>query len=131
MITCECFVTNDLFVESQKMSAKGISRNVHYKLNHEKFVSALFNQTSDRLINMRIASQGQEVFTLASNKQSLNCFDDKRFILSDGINTLPYGHYSLNIEAGIRLIVYGNLFNLYVFQVKVAMLMKKVQLKEM
>ena len=27
------------------------------------------------------------------NKVSLSCFDDKRFILEDGISTLPHGHY--------------------------------------
>ena len=25
-------------------------------------------------------------------KKSLSAFDDKRYILYDGINTLPYGH---------------------------------------
>ena len=25
-------------------------------------------------------------------KKSLSAFDDKRYILDDGINTLPYGH---------------------------------------
>ena len=28
-------------------------------------------------------------------KLCLNAFDDKRFILEDGTNTLPYGHYSI------------------------------------
>ena len=32
------------------------------------------------------------IFTYQSNKISLSCFDDKRYILDDGINTLPYGH---------------------------------------
>ena len=27
-----------------------------------------------------------------SNKISLSAFDDKRYILADGINTLSYGH---------------------------------------
>ena len=26
------------------------------------------------------------------NKISLSCFDDKRYVLDDGINTLAYGH---------------------------------------
>ena len=30
--------------------------------------------------------------TYETNKISLSCFDDKRYILKNGINTLAYGH---------------------------------------
>ena len=33
-----------------------------------------------------------KIYTYESNKISLSCYDDKRYTLSDGINTLPYGH---------------------------------------
>ena len=39
-----------------------------------------------------IKSKKHELHTYESNKISLSAFDDKRYILSDGINTLPYGH---------------------------------------
>ena len=39
-----------------------------------------------------IRSKNHELITYTSNKKSISCFDDKRYILSDGINTLPYGH---------------------------------------
>lgn len=29
------------------------------------------------------------------NKVSLSCFDDKRYILKDRINSLAYGHYQI------------------------------------
>ena len=32
------------------------------------------------------------ITTYEKNKISLSAFDDKRYILHDGINTLPYGH---------------------------------------
>ena len=31
-------------------------------------------------------------YTYETNKRSLSCFDDKRYILKNGINTLAYGH---------------------------------------
>ena len=37
-------------------------------------------------------SINHKIYTYKSNKTSLSCYDDKRYILSDGINTLPYGH---------------------------------------
>ena len=39
-----------------------------------------------------IKSKKHELVTYESNKRSLSDFDDKRYILDDGINTLPYGH---------------------------------------
>ena len=39
-----------------------------------------------------IKSKNHELVTYESNKRSLCDFDDKRYILVDGINTLPYGH---------------------------------------
>ena len=39
-----------------------------------------------------IKSKNHNLITYGSNKTSTFCFDDKRYILNDGINTLPYGH---------------------------------------
>ena len=42
---------------------------------------------------------GNKLVTYTSNKKSISCFDDKWYILFDGINTLPYGHKDiLNIK---------------------------------
>ena len=44
-------------------------------------------------LNMRgIKSKKHEIYTYESNKTSLSFYDDKRYILDDGINKLPYGH---------------------------------------
>ena len=39
-----------------------------------------------------VKSKKHELVTYESNKRSLSDFDDKRYILSDGINTSAYGH---------------------------------------
>ena len=39
-----------------------------------------------------IRSRKHELVTYIGNKKSISCFDDKRYILSDGIITLPFGH---------------------------------------
>ena len=33
-----------------------------------------------------------KMYTQKTNKTSLSAFDDKRYIIADGINTSPYGH---------------------------------------
>ena len=40
----------------------------------------------------RIKSKNHCLITYESSKTSTSCLDDKRYILNDGINTLPYGH---------------------------------------
>ena len=40
----------------------------------------------------RILSERHNVGSYYLNKVSLSCFDDKRFVLDDGINSLAYGN---------------------------------------
>ena len=39
-----------------------------------------------------IKSKKHKLLTYNNNKSSTSCFDDKPYILENGINTLPYGH---------------------------------------
>ena len=39
-----------------------------------------------------IKSKNHTLGTYETNKISLSCFDDKRYILKHGINALAYGH---------------------------------------
>jgi len=39
-----------------------------------------------------IQSKKHQLYTFRINKLALNSDDDKRYILPDRINTLPYGH---------------------------------------
>ena len=39
-----------------------------------------------------IKSRDHIITTYEKNKISLSAFDDNRYVLNDGINTLPYGH---------------------------------------
>ena len=44
----------------------------------------------------RIQSKKHKMGTYEINKISLSCFDDKRFVLNDGIHTLAYFHEGCN-----------------------------------
>ena len=39
-----------------------------------------------------IKSKNHNLILYESNKTSTYCFNDKRYILNDGINRLPYGY---------------------------------------
>ena len=45
----------------------------------------------------RIGSKNQNLRTYKTNKRSLSCFDDKWYILKNGINTLVYGHKDIEM----------------------------------
>ena len=40
----------------------------------------------------RKGSLNHNLGTYETNKRSLSCFDDKQYIIKNGINTLAYGH---------------------------------------
>ena len=45
----------------------------------------------------RIPSKKHRIGTYDVNKLSLSCFDDKRFILDDGVHTLAYFHKDISM----------------------------------
>ena len=62
-------------------------------LTHEKYIETLASGNLVRAENTRIISERHILNTVRANKIALSAYDDKRYILSDGISTLPYGHY--------------------------------------
>ena len=79
--------SNDLEVKE----AKG----VNLKLKQKEYLDVLFGRKVVRHKMKRIQSNLHSVGTYDINKISLSCFDDKRFVLDDEINTLAYGHKNI------------------------------------
>ena len=46
-----------------------------------------------------IRSHKHNIKSSEITKCSLSCFDNKRYILKDGITTLAYGHYEIKSKA--------------------------------
>ena len=74
------------------------AKGVNLKLRHKEYVEALFNNKVVRHKMKRIQSNLHEIGTYDINKISLSCFDDKRYVLHDGINTLAYFHKDIDIN---------------------------------
>ena len=55
------------------------------------FYDTLFKKKILRHTMRRIGSKNHNLGTYETNKRSLSCFDDKRYILKNGINALAYG----------------------------------------
>ena len=72
-------------------TAKGV--NIATEFN--EFRGTLVNKKVVRHKIKRIQGKKHKIGTYEINKMSLSCFDDKRFVLDDGIHTLAYFHKNL------------------------------------
>ena len=83
--------------DSEKKTAKGVVRNViKTHLKHENYKQIL--ETGERMSsNMKmIRSFDHDIYTMNVTKVSLSAYDDKRFILENGISSYAYGHFCID-----------------------------------
>jgi hypothetical protein len=78
--------------EKDKHRAKGISAAASRNLRHADFLAQLERPAENAQTNRRIANSLHKLYTVEMQKRGLCAFDDKRFVLADGIHTLSYGH---------------------------------------
>ena len=72
-------------------TAKGVKKNVIKRdLDHSHYLACLQNNTVEQ---HKMRSDHHVVSSYEINKTSLSCFDNKRYILHDGITSYAYGHY--------------------------------------
>ena len=70
-------------------------KGVNITTEFNRFKDTLLNRKVFRHKMKRIQSKKHKIGTYEINKISLSCFDDKRFVLDDGIHTLAYFHRKL------------------------------------
>ena len=79
-------------VDDEEVSkAKGVNR----KIRHKEFVDVLFNKKVIRHNMNRIQSKLHGLGTYDIYKISLSYFDDERYVLDDGVNTLARFHKNI------------------------------------
>jgi hypothetical protein len=80
--------------ESKK--AKGVKKYVVKKvLKHENYNQILTSGEKMYSTMNVIRSYKHQLYTVEMNKVSLSAYDDKRYILNDGISSYAYGHYRI------------------------------------
>ena len=87
------FIMND---GGETKKCKGIKRQVvESSIRHEHYKTCL--TTGKELLRKQniLRSYNHEVYTEEVNKVALSALDDKRYILSDGMHTLAWGHYKI------------------------------------
>ena len=90
------FITNDNRVQKK---AKGIKKCViKHEITFTDFKNCLMNLLPEKekyRVMKLIRSKKHIVNTVTVNKLSLSNTDDKRILKENGVDTIPYGHYSL------------------------------------
>ena len=82
--------------KEEKKTAKGISRTTLKKnITHEDYVRTLDEGRTMRHINRSFQQEEHTIVSREQNKISLSAYDDKRYLMDDGISSRAYGHYKL------------------------------------
>ncbi|XP_075229548.1 uncharacterized protein LOC142329098 [Lycorma delicatula] len=84
----------------QKKTAKGIKKGSRIVdkdcnlivLNHEIYKDCLFNRNISHSTSKSLRSFNHQIYSIDQSKKALSPYDDKRFVLENLIDTLPYGH---------------------------------------
>ena len=76
-----------------KNTAKGVQKAMKNRLTFDDYQSSLINMNTKILQMNSIRSDHHKLFTYSINKIGLSAFDDKRYILDDGITTLAHRHH--------------------------------------
>ena len=71
------------------------AKGVNIATGFNEFKTTLFNKKILKHKMRRTQSKKHKLWTYQINKISLSCFDDKRFVLGDGIHTPDYFHEDL------------------------------------
>ena len=76
-----------------KRTAKGIKKRYIVKhLQHDMYLHTLRNKTIEHAKFRLFRSRAHKIQTVEFSKVALCAYDDKRYVLDDGIATLAYGH---------------------------------------
>ena len=70
----------------------GTAKGVNIATEFNEFKDVLFNKKVIRHKMKRIQAKKHKIGTYEIDKISLSCFDDKRFVLDDGVHILAYFH---------------------------------------
>ena len=74
------------------------AKGVNIATGFNEFKDTLFNKEVLRHKMRRIQGKKQKMGTYETNTISLSVFDDKRFVLNDGIHMFAYFHKDLKIR---------------------------------
>ena len=81
-------------VSTDVLRCKGVKKCVvKNTLNVDNYVEVLKTQKSVSRKQVQLRSYKHTIYTIKQKKVALSSYDDRRFILEDGIDTRAHGHW--------------------------------------
>jgi len=82
--------------KQSKIRVKAVKKSyIKRKVRHAQFLNVLQSLKPTSSTFQTFLSSNHVLRTVEINKACLNAFDDKRYILDDGVTTLAYGHKNI------------------------------------
>ena len=101
LYSIKCCITYDpikrKFINQRKKALKGVKKNASSKIHHTAYYKTLLKRTLKYANFHLIKSNNHCIQTVNVEKVALSAFDDKRYILQDGISTMAYGHSDIEM----------------------------------
>ena len=82
-----------------KNTAKGVQKAMKNRLAFDDYEACLTHMNTKIVEINRIRSDHHKLYTYNINKIGLSAFDDKRYILDDGITTLARGYHQAIVNS--------------------------------
>ncbi|VDI33243.1 Hypothetical predicted protein [Mytilus galloprovincialis] len=80
----------------EKKTAKDIKKSeIKHDTRHEHYKQCLFNKEIHMSTMTQIRSYDHTLYNISIKKLGLSPYDDKRYLLDDGIQSLAYGHWRI------------------------------------
>ena len=88
-----------LFEDHQPVvKSKGIPNQGLQNIRHCDYLCCLASTSILHSEFVKFVSKQHKIKTTKTSKICLSAFEDKRYLLADGINSLPYGHYKIRLS---------------------------------
>ena len=83
----------------EKKRAKGVKKStVEKNIRHQHYSDVLDQSSVMRAEMSMIRNENHQLYTVRVNKIGFSAFDDKRWILEDGVTTRAYGHWRIAVD---------------------------------
>ena len=98
-LASKLYSNKDFASNDEMKKAKGVKKNIiKNQITHNDYKICLENNIIKSIKQKMIRSKKHNIYTIEQNKKGLSSFDDKRCLFKDQTDTLPWGHYKVNVE---------------------------------
>ena len=86
----------------RKNRAAGVKKAIAVGIRHQDYKETLRSTERMSANQAYMRSKNHDMYIINMDKATLSPYDDKRYLLPDGISTLAYGHRDIELYEGVE-----------------------------